>query len=108
MSRGAVRRLARGGPVLGLVANARYEEEALTLEAGDRLVMFTDGIVEASPDGPGGEELGDRRLIAHVDRWRDAPAAQAAQAILELARGFAGGTLADDATAVVVDVSASS
>jgi sigma-B regulation protein RsbU (phosphoserine phosphatase) len=101
---GTVRRLERGGPVLGPVVHARYEEEVLPLAPGDRLVLVTDGILEASPDGPGGEELGETRLIAHLARCDGVPAAEAARAVLTFARDFAGGRLGDDATAVVADV----
>jgi FixJ family two-component response regulator len=45
---GAVRRLKRGGPVLGVVAEADYEEGLLALDRGDRLVLVTDGITEAT------------------------------------------------------------
>jgi sigma-B regulation protein RsbU (phosphoserine phosphatase) len=101
---GGVRRLERGGPLLGLVPHARYEEGRLPLAAGDRLVLVTDGVLEASPDGPGGEELGEARLIAHLDRCVGVPASEVARALLTFARGFAGGSLGDDATVVVVDV----
>jgi sigma-B regulation protein RsbU (phosphoserine phosphatase) len=104
VGRRGLRRLRRGGPVLGLMPQARYEEGVLPLEPGDRLVLFTDGIVEASPSGPGGEELGESGLIAHLHGVRGAPASQAAQALLDAAREFAGGSLADDATVVVADV----
>ncbi|HET8644358.1 MAG TPA: PP2C family protein-serine/threonine phosphatase, partial [Vicinamibacteria bacterium] len=101
---GGPRRLDRGGPVLGPVAQARYEEGVLPLEPGDRLVLFTDGILEAGPDGAGGEELGETRLLAHLQAMRSAHAAEAAAAVLAAARDFAGGRLGDDATVVVADV----
>jgi phosphoserine phosphatase RsbU/P len=104
LRRGGVRRLHRGGPVLGVLPHALYEEEGLPLEPGDRLVFFTDGVLEASPDGPGGEELGERRVVAHLKRAHGTPASEAAQALLALARDFAGGSLGDDATVVVVDL----
>jgi serine phosphatase RsbU (regulator of sigma subunit) len=100
---GAVLRLDGGGPVLGLL-DARYEERSLPLQPGDRLVLFTDGIVEASPDGPGGEEWGEARLIAYVHALQGLPPTDTAASVLAEARAFAAGTLADDATVVVVDV----
>jgi phosphoserine phosphatase RsbU/P len=106
MRKGGIQRLERGGPVLGPVADARYEQETLRVEPGDRLVLFTDGILEAAVDGPGGEELGEARVIAHLARLPGAPAAEVAASLLAHAREFAGGTLADDATVVIVDVAA--
>jgi sigma-B regulation protein RsbU (phosphoserine phosphatase) len=94
-------RLTAGGPVLGVVAGARYEEGQLPLGPGDRLALFTDGVAEASSDA--GEELGEARVLGRLQEWRDRSAADASVAVLELARDFAGGALADDATVVVVD-----
>ncbi len=98
---GRTSRLTAGGPVLGVLTEARYEEGRLPLGPGDRLALFTDGVAEAA--GTDGEELGEARLLARLGEWRDRPAAAASAAVLELARAFAGGSLADDATAVVVD-----
>jgi len=98
---GALRRLRRGGPVLGVLDGADYEEGVLALHHGDRLVLVTDGITEA---GTGAEELGDERLLAGLRDLRAVPAAQAAPRILDLAREFATGLLKDDATVVVADV----
>lgn len=41
------RYLTQGGPPLGLLQDASFQEEALALEAGDICVMVTDGITEA-------------------------------------------------------------
>jgi phosphoserine phosphatase RsbU/P len=101
---GGVRRLRRGGPVLGVVAEADYDEGVLALGRGDRLVLVTDGITEAAADGA--EELGDERLLAALREQPTSSAAETAARVLELARRFARGTLADDATVVVADVTA--
>jgi len=98
---GDVRRLASTGPVLGVVAGAAYEEGTLPWNGGDRLVLFTDGVLEAP--AASGEELGEARLVDRLRALAAAPAAVAADGALSLARNFAGGTLADDATVVVVD-----
>jgi len=99
---GAVRRLKRGGPVLGVVAEADYEEGLLAVDRGDRLVLVTDGITEATSRAEA--ELGDEGLLAGLRETRAAAAAEAAPRVLELARRFADDSLADDATVVVVDV----
>jgi sigma-B regulation protein RsbU (phosphoserine phosphatase) len=47
-----------------------YEAMELTLEAGDRLLLYTDGVTEAT--NPADEEFGDVRLEAYVrDRQRE-------------------------------------
>jgi phosphoserine phosphatase RsbU/P len=103
---GTLHRLTEGGPVLGVIAGAAYDERRLPLGPGDRLVLFTDGVLEACRPGHAAafEELGEARLQERLRELRGTPAAEAAQALLALAQGFAGGTLADDATVVVVDV----
>jgi sigma-B regulation protein RsbU (phosphoserine phosphatase) len=99
---GSVRRLARGGPVLGIVDDARYETDGLPVRRGDRLVLFTDGVVEATAARG---ELGDARLLAGLRRMRGMSASEAAGAVLGMAVDFAGGgRLADDATVLIVDV----
>jgi sigma-B regulation protein RsbU (phosphoserine phosphatase) len=102
---GGVKRMVRGGPVLGVVADADYEEGVLALSPGDRLVLFTDGITEAAraADGGEGEELGDERLVSAVQQLRPRPAHEAAPGLIDVALRFAGDRLADDATVVVVD-----
>jgi sigma-B regulation protein RsbU (phosphoserine phosphatase) len=55
-------RLGVGGPVLGLLEDARYETAEIQLAPGEMVAMVTDGATEAlSPDD---EEFGDERLRA--------------------------------------------
>src|SRR5688500_17628574 len=58
---GGVRRLERGGPIVGLFEGATYEEETLHLAAGDWLIVFSDGISEAM--SAVGDEYGEARII---------------------------------------------
>ncbi len=59
-----MRELAAGGPILGRLARRDYAESSTTLEAGDRLLVFSDGIPEAA--SPSGEQFGDGRLQAFL------------------------------------------
>ena len=43
-----VRRLERGGPIVGLFEGATYEEDRQTLTPGDWLIVFSDGIRKRS------------------------------------------------------------
>jgi len=99
---GSSRRLAGGGPVIGLGRDVDFQEETLALSPGDRLVLFTDGVAEAT--GETGDEFGDGPLLGHLRQSRPRPAAEAAADLLEAATEFGGGALADDATTLVVDV----
>jgi phosphoserine phosphatase RsbU/P len=64
---GGVRRLERGGAVVGLIDNMRYEEDAVQLEQGDLLVAYSDGVSEAENEQG---EFGDERLLDLVQRNR--------------------------------------
>jgi sigma-B regulation protein RsbU (phosphoserine phosphatase) len=99
---GSFARLATGGIVTGIFGEAAYEEGAIVLEPGDRLVLFTDGLTEArSADGDEFEEDG---LLQTVIPRRDAGAQSLVDAIFNKVNAFAGGRLDDDATAVVAAV----
>ena len=59
---GAIERLTIGGMPTGIMEDAPYECGATTLESGDWLVIFTDGVVEAENNRQ--EEYGEDRFVA--------------------------------------------
>jgi sigma-B regulation protein RsbU (phosphoserine phosphatase) len=65
-----VRRLDRGGTVVGLMDGMRYEEDRFRMNSGDILVAYSDGITE--PENDFGE-FGESRLVEIVARYRDQP-----------------------------------
>jgi sigma-B regulation protein RsbU (phosphoserine phosphatase) len=97
---GAVERLDVGGPVLGVLPEAEYEQAQVALVQGDRLVLFTDGLTEARNDRD--DEFGESRLVdaAVAHRACSAPALQARLA--DAVATFTGGRLHDDATLIVL------
>jgi len=67
---GAIERLETGGLPLGIRPEARYECGDTTLEAGDLLLIFTDGLVEAEDDKQ--QEYGEPRMMGIVESsWRE-------------------------------------
>jgi len=58
---GAIERLTNGGLPLGIMADAPYQSGNVTLQPGDWLVVFTDGVIEAMNDR--GDEYGEDRLL---------------------------------------------
>jgi len=96
--------LARGGLVLGVVADAAYEEETLLLEARDTLVLFTDGVVEIADRR--GRFLGREAFLAEVVRHLDAPSAQEmAVRVFQSVNSYGeGGRRRDDMTLLVARV----
>lgn len=55
-----------GGPIVGVLQEARYELSAFQLEPGNELFLFTDGITENF--GPGSEEFGDLRIKGFLEK----------------------------------------
>jgi phosphoserine phosphatase RsbU/P len=93
---------AEGFP-LGLFPNAEYEEFTLSTRAGDMIVFFSDGIVDAVNDA--GEMFGDERLNAVLKSQTHATAVATVDAILKAVTDFQAGTdHFDDETVVVLRV----
>ncbi len=101
---GSCLRLRRGGPVLGVFPDAGYELGEVELAPGDRLVLFTDGVVEAANSKD--EEFGERRLVRLLVDDRKMTARGLQDKILSAATEFTGGEFQDDATLLVVAVGA--
>jgi serine phosphatase RsbU (regulator of sigma subunit) len=62
-------RLDPTGVALGVMADAVYDAAQATMEAGDRLFLYTDGITEA--EDPHDVEYGEGRLRIYLDTHRD-------------------------------------
>ncbi len=98
---GTVEQLASGGLPLGIKADADYREGRTTLQPGDVLVIYSDGVTEAA--SPNGEEFGPTRLYEVVSRNVDASAAGIRDRIESALTKFSQGTqAADDITLVIV------
>jgi phosphoserine phosphatase RsbU/P len=98
---GTVEQLASGGLPLGIKRDAEYREGRTQLQAGDVLVIYSDGVTEAV--SPSGEEFGPTRLYEVVQRNVEASAAGIRDRIESSLTKFAQGTsAADDITLVIV------
>lgn len=89
------------GLALGMFDHATYDTQRVTVERGDVLVLYTDGITEAeNPDGKAFEDTG---LEAVVRRTAGSDPGQIGSAILEAVERYAADArLADDLTALVL------
>jgi len=97
----SVSRLCDGGPVLGLLPQARFEQGVERLEQGDLLMLYSDGVVEAA--NAKGEEFGEQRLVAAVESNIHAEPSQIRDRILRAVREFTGSdVLADDQTLLAI------
>ncbi|MCG3128751.1 MAG: hypothetical protein CHACPFDD_03642 [Phycisphaerae bacterium] len=94
------------GLPLGISAGERYDEATLTLETGDVLLLYTDGITEAMspPDAVGRRALfGVERLDEVLRLCARCPASEHLERIRGAVASFAGGAAAsDDQTLVTV------
>ena len=95
-------RLAEGGAVLGVFPEWSYEQREVELAAGDRVLLFTDGVTEARNRAD--EEFGEERLIELLIKHRSLSAARIQQQVMETVAEFSGGDFQDDATLVVLAV----
>jgi serine phosphatase RsbU (regulator of sigma subunit) len=97
---GRVEWLAAGGVVLGIMPHFRFESGEATIEPGDLLALYTDGVTEGQ--NAAGELWGDDRLIEALRRLAARPAAEAAEALVREVRAFEGEAgAADDVTVLM-------
>jgi sigma-B regulation protein RsbU (phosphoserine phosphatase) len=97
---GSLIRLEPGGAVLGLFPNWNYKHEEIELRAGDRLLLFTDGVTELRSSI--GDEFGEQRLIELLIENRELDAEALRDSIVEAVVSFGGGEFQDDATLLVL------
>jgi sigma-B regulation protein RsbU (phosphoserine phosphatase) len=85
VSREGVQRLEVTGTVVGAFPSARYDEQKVTLDPGDILVAYTDGMVE--PENVFGEMFGEERLqellLRHAQADSDEIIARAMEAVVQ-------------------------
>lgn len=97
---GRVRPLVAQGFMLGIMPDEQYRERTVQLAPGDRLVLYTDGLIETRNEI--GETFGTDRLQACIGRT--AEPAELLAAILHCQEAFRGSyPLTDDVTVVVTD-----
>ena len=97
-----VLRLETGGPVIGLWPH-RYEQGFFSLDVGDLVVLFTDGVSESM--NAGSEEWGEERLVGCVKTSHGLSALEVMSRTLAAAEAFAAGAPQhDDMTLVVLRI----
>jgi phosphoserine phosphatase RsbU/P len=97
---GEAQMLEGGGPVLGILSIAPYQEMSVELGPGDLLVLYSDGVTEAN--NPNYDEFGEDKLIEVLRKHR----MERSEIIVEevtraLAEFTSGAAQADDITLVV-------
>jgi sigma-B regulation protein RsbU (phosphoserine phosphatase) len=96
-------RLEEGGPVVGLLPDASYQQCLLAMQPGDILLGYTDGVSEAM--NPEQEEWGEDLMIKKAMSCVQLSARQMLERLLEEADAFAGGAPQhDDMTLVLMKI----
>jgi sigma-B regulation protein RsbU (phosphoserine phosphatase) len=94
-------RLTTGGLVLGFLPEYDYQEDAIFLEPGDVLVIYSDGVTEAMNEND--EEFGEDRIQEIVENNYRLSAKEMVEHIISAVRDHAGRvSQSDDITLMVI------
>jgi serine phosphatase RsbU (regulator of sigma subunit) len=99
----SVRAVKPDGLLIGFMPEARYETREIALAAGDRILLYTDGVTECL--SPADEQFGEERLSAELRDGAGLPPEAFADRLLERLRAWSGrdGPFEDDVTLLVAD-----
>ncbi len=99
---GRLERVGNGGLPIGLIPDADYDDSELTLNAGDRLFLMSDGITECP--GTTGLDLGEEGLASLLDRLGELESPALLEALVWDLADYAGTDhFADDVSGVLLD-----
>jgi PAS domain S-box-containing protein len=96
---GRVERVQLRGSLVGGLRNPEFGKRDVTLEAGDLLLLFTDGVTEIRGDDP---ELGERALEEVLSDHRGASADEIVAAVQQRAVDLQSGEPRDDIALLAV------
>ena len=96
------------GRLLGMFKEPQFDIERFALDAGDRILLYTDGIFEAV--GPEGGQFGDDRLRTFIAEHSALSPDEFADKLVDTVTDWSGGEdkMEDDIAMVVVDITAGS
>lgn len=92
--------LNAAGAVLGQFPDWRYEQSCVQITSGDRLLVFTDGLVEASNADE--EPFGEHNMVRIAGENPGAGAKDLMGLLMHAASRHCGGSFQDDATLLVL------
>ncbi|MFH1614687.1 MAG: GAF domain-containing SpoIIE family protein phosphatase [Planctomycetota bacterium] len=90
----------KGGLVLGLMENARYQIETVRLKDKDTLLFYTDGLIDATNFQQ--KLWGRARMLAVAKNFTDGPARRTIDSLIQYRRRFIGLCPQNDDTSVIV------
>jgi sigma-B regulation protein RsbU (phosphoserine phosphatase) len=99
---GEVEFLDRGGTIIGLGASMPFEEGTAKLQAGDRLFLYSDGVIDHSKMS--GERYGEGRFIELLRATRTEPLEKVCERVVESLMEFGGRrAVRDDVTLLAAE-----
>ena len=100
--RGSGERLALDPDLpIGLFPDSRYHAHPIEIDPGDRLVLLSDGVLEAGPSA--GESFGAGRFADYFDAKRAMPPREFVRRLIQRVVDHRDDALRDDATLLCVD-----
>jgi phosphoserine phosphatase RsbU/P len=101
---GRLDRIESNGLLFGVIADPEYPVCELAIRTGDRLLLYTDGLIE--PQNSIGEYFGDRKLEEVIRKNQSRPPAELLEQMLWEIRAWQPTSLPqqDDITLIVIDV----
>lgn len=98
---GEIERLEVGGLPFGIQPDAKYDAATVTLAAGDWLMIFTDGLVEA--ENARQDEYGESRVLVELEAAKSASPAECLKRLMASLDLFVGNTPQhDDVTCMLL------
>jgi len=97
---GELIRLEPTAPMLGAFEEWSCAEEEVSLNAGDTLLLYSDGVTEAA--NAAGDEFGEDRLVHTLRENSRAAAENMARAVVNAVSTFSEASLVDDITVVAI------
>ena len=102
VSTGEIMQLTTRGTIVGAFMNAKYESKVINLMPDDRLLFYTDGLIEARNNR--GAFYGMENLVKFIERSRDQKSDEVVDALVQDVREFCDNRpLEDDCTIFLVE-----
>jgi sigma-B regulation protein RsbU (phosphoserine phosphatase) len=70
---GQAKRMDLCGDLIGIFENVTFEKKEITVEAGDRFLLYSDGIIELEQKAAGNRDPGIENLLKIGDKYREEP-----------------------------------
>lgn len=91
---------ARRNPIFGVFANAQFFAETISLLSGDRILLYSDGVLDArSPDGV---LYGEKNLGEAIGRLAQKPFAEFCPSLISELKQYDSGAQKDDITILLL------